>query len=211
MTRAVALHGLYAIADTAYLSEARLLTAAEQALRGGARVIQYRDKSGGATQRRKQAESLRALCTTRGACFIVNDDVELARAVGADGVHVGRDDAGLGEARTALGVRAIIGVSCYNDLARAERAVASGADYIAFGSFFPSRTKPAAVHAEPELLRAARARFSVPLVAIGGITPENGATLIAAGADVLAVISGVFDVVDVESAARRYAALFNRE
>jgi thiamine-phosphate pyrophosphorylase len=202
------IRGLYAIADTLYLDETRLTHAVEQALRGGARVIQYRDKSHSPGERTKHAAALRSACTAHRACFIVNDDIELARGARADGVHLGRHDAAIDAARDMLGADALIGVSCYNDLARAERAVAAGANYIAFGSFSPSRTKPGAVRAEPTLLHAARARFNVPLVAIGGITPENGAALIAAGADALAAISGVFDQPDVENAARRYALLF---
>lgn len=202
------IRGLYAIADTRLLDEARLSTAVEQALRGGARIIQYRDKSNDSARRGRQARTLKSLCVTYGACFIVNDDVALARAVGADGVHLGRHDVALAAARTALTGTAVIGVSCYDDLARAVRAVAGGADYVAFGSFYPSRTKPDAVRADLDLLQHARARLNVPLVAIGGITPENGAALIAAGADALAVISGLFDQADVQAAARRYCELF---
>lgn len=204
------LRGLYAIADTLYLSDTTLAGAVEQALRGGARAIQYRDKSPSTSERARAAQTLRALCADHAALFIVNDDVALARAVNADGVHLGRDDTTIDAARLALGKDALIGVSCYNDLARAEQAVRSGADYIAFGSFFPSRTKPDAVRAEPALLRAARRHFDLPLVAIGGITPDNGTTLIDAGADALAAISGVFDQPDVEHAARRYARLFEQ-
>lgn len=211
MNSAPALRGLYAIADTLYLDAARLAPAVEQALRGGARFIQYRDKTSAAATRAAHAAALRALCAEYGAGFIVNDDVELARSVRAAGVHIGRDDAALETARRVLGPAAIIGVSCYDDIGRAEWAVAHGAGYIAFGSFFASRTKPDAVRADPALLRAARARWPVPRVAIGGITPDNGAALIAAGADALAVISGVFDRADVEQAARRYASLFTRD
>ena len=212
MTTSVAarIRGLYAIADTGYLDEARLVSAVAQALRGGARVVQYRDKSHDRSTRERQARALRELCASHQACFIVNDDAELARSVGADGLHLGRDDAAIDAARALLPEGAIIGVSCYNDLARAEAAVARGADYVAFGSFYPSRTKPRALRASLDLLRAARARLPVPLVAIGGITPENGAALIAAGADALAVISGVFDQPDVEATARRYVELFKK-
>lgn len=202
------LRGLYAIADTLYLGDAVLAAAVGQALRGGARVIQYRDKTHAAAKRLRAAQTLRALCADYAAAFIVNDDVSLALAARADGVHLGREDATIDAARLALGADALIGVSCYNDWQRAERAVRRGADYLAFGSFFPSRTKPHAVRAEPALLRAARSRFDLPLVAIGGITPDNGAALIDAGADALAVISGVFDRPDIEQAARRYARLF---
>jgi len=205
------LRGLYAIADTAWLEAARLLSTVEAALRGGARVVQYRDKSGEAARRRREAEALAALTRRYGALFLVNDDVPLARAVAADGVHLGRGDAAVEDARAALGSAAVIGLSCYDELARAEDAARRGADYVAFGSFFPSCTKPRAVRAAPALLAAARARLSLPLVAIGGITPENGAALIAAGADALAAISGLWAQPDIEAAARRYAALFSAE
>ncbi|HEX9627709.1 MAG TPA: thiamine phosphate synthase [Acidiferrobacterales bacterium] len=203
--------GLYAIADPGCLAAESLPAAVEQALAGGAALIQYRDKLSDAGTRRRLAERLAELCRRLGAPFIVNDDPDLAAAVGADGVHLGRDDPDLASARRALGPRALIGVSCYNDLARAEAATALGADYVAFGSFYASGVKPQAVRAEPELLRAAKRRIAVPLVAIGGITPENGAALIDAGAGALAVISGVFAAADVRAAAARYAALFADE
>ena len=202
------LAGLYAIADTQYLDDARLLPAVSEAIAGGARVIQYRDKKHTAEKRMQQAKDLAALCRQHGALFIVNDDVELAKQVRADGVHLGREDVSLVQARTQLGPQAIIGVSCYNKLARAVRAQTEGADYVAFGSFFPSRTKPQAVQASLDLLREAKKKLRIPIVAIGGITPENGASLIAAGADALAVIEGVFGQADVRAAAQRYASLF---
>jgi thiamine-phosphate pyrophosphorylase len=147
------------------------------------------------------------LCRSAGACFIVNDSIELAGAVAADGVHLGKDDDRVRAARVLLGAGKLIGVSCYNQLWRARDAVAQGADYVAFGSFFPSPTKPGALMASRELLRAAK-EFSLPVVAIGGITPDNAAGLIEAGADAVAVISAVFDAPDVERAARRMAGLF---
>ena len=141
--------------------------------------------------------------------FLINDDIHLAATIEAAGVHLGRDDADTVTARAALGPHAIIGVSCYNELARAQAAQDAGADYVAFGRFFPSRTKPQALEAAPELLRAARGALKIPVVAIGGITPENGGVLIEAGADALAVIEGVFGLADVRAAAARYAALFS--
>ncbi len=205
------LRGLYAIADTAYLDDARLVHAVEQAIAGGARIIQYRDKRNDATARLHQAQVLARLCRERGVIFLINDDVALARESGAGGVHLGREDTALEEARAQLGAETIIGVSCYNELARAIAAEKQGADYVAFGSFYPSRTKPQAVRATLDLLRAARAQLKLPLVAIGGITPENGAALIEAGADMLAVIEGVFGQPDIRAAARRYANLFERD
>ena len=201
--------GLYAIADTQYLDDARLLEAVTQAIAGGARLIQYRDKKHDAEARVRQASELAKLCRQHGARFIVNDDVELAKQVWANGMHLGQEDASLAQARAQLGSQAIIGVSCYNELARAVQAQADGADYVAFGSFFPSRTKPGAVRAGLELLCEAKQKLKIPVVAIGGITPENGAHLVAAGADALAVIEGVFGQADVRAAAERYARLFN--
>lgn len=201
--------GLYAIADTRYLDDARLLPAVGEAIAGGARIIQYRDKSHDAPTRLAQANKIAALCRQHGVLFIVNDDVALAKESGADGVHLGREDAALTQAREQLGPGAIIGVSCYNELARAEEAEKQGADYVAFGRFFPSRTKPLAVQASLVLLREAKRKLNIPVVAIGGITPENGASLITAGADALAVIEGVFGQDDVRAAAVRYASLFN--
>ena len=200
--------GLYAIADTHYLQDARLATAVTEAIEGGARVIQYRDKKHDAKTRAQQASELARLCHQHGVLFLVNDDADLAKQVRADGVHLGREDVSLAHARKLLGPESIIGVSCYNELPRAIDAEAAGADYVAIGRFFPSRTKPRAVRTEPALLHEARQKLHVPIVAIGGITPENGASLIAAGADALAVIEGVFGQSDVRAAAERYAQLF---
>ena len=200
--------GLYAIADTQYLDDVRLAPAVAEAIAGGARIIQYRDKKHTAEKRMQQARVLAALCRQHGALFIVNDDVALTRESQADGVHLGQEDVPLVQARTQLGPQAIIGVSSYNELARAVQAQNEGADYVAFGRFFPSRTKPQAVQASLDLLREAKKKLRIPVVAIGGITPENGASLIAAGADALAVIEGVFGQADVRAAAARYARLF---
>jgi len=198
--------GLYAV--TPGLADPELLAGkVDAALRGGARVVQYRNKAAGEQLQHEQAVRIARLCRDAGACFIVNDSIELARKVAADGVHLGKDDEGAGAARALLGPGKLIGVSCYNELWRARDAVAQGADYIAFGSFFPSPTKPGAVTAARDLLRAAK-EFSVPIVAIGGITPDNAAGLIEAGADAVAVLSAVFDAPDVERAARRVAGLF---
>jgi thiamine-phosphate pyrophosphorylase len=203
------LAGLYAIADTQYLDAARLIDAVTRAIEGGARIIQYRDKKLSAAERARHAAELAALCRRQGVLFIVNDDVMLAKQTQAGGVHLGRQDVAIAQAREQLGPQAIIGVSCYNELARAEAAEKQGADYVAFGRFFPSRTKPQAVQASLGLLREAKKKLHIPVVAIGGITPENGASLIAAGADALAVIEGVFGQADVRDAAERYARLFN--
>jgi thiamine-phosphate pyrophosphorylase len=200
--------GLYAIADTALIPEQRFVTAVEQAMLGGARVIQYRDKSGNRGRRLEQALALVELAKTYRIPLIINDDVGLAATVGAAGVHLGKDDMDLASARARLGDTALIGVSCYNRLELAITAAEAGTDYVAFGSFFPSRSKPEAVRADIELLREARRILRLPIVAIGGITPANGKALVEAGADCLAVISGVFGQDDIRAAARAYAALY---
>lgn len=199
--------GLYAL--TPDLADSRLLEeSVKSALAGGASAIQYRNKRAPETLRRDQARALRRICTAASAPLIVNDDVELAAEVEADGVHLGRDDADVAVARRRLGAQAMIGVSCYDSLARAQDAVETGADYIAFGSFYGSKVKPEAVRATPGLITEAKRRWAVPVVAIGGITAQNAAPLLAAGADAVAVISAVFDADDVEAAARSFAALF---
>ena len=170
--------------------------------------LQYRNKTADPDVRLQQARALRALCSQGDVPLIINDDVELAVSVAADGVHLGERDAAVVDARMRLGADAIIGVSCYDDLARAQRAAAVGASYIAFGAFFASPTKPDARRATPELLRQAGV-LGLPRVAIGGITPENAAIVVAAGADLIAVISGVFDAPDPVAAARACRALFD--
>lgn len=207
MTRSDAIRGLYAVTD-ARLDEATLLQRAEAVLSGGAGVLQYRDKSADAERRRRQARALLALCRRFGACFIINDDPALAAEIGADGVHVGEDDDGVAAARAVVGDGVLIGVSCYGDLDRADRMQAAGADYLAFGSVYPSPTKPDAPRASLQRLAEARARYALPLVAIGGITEANAAPVIATGVDAVAVISALFDAPDPAAAASRLAAGF---
>jgi thiamine-phosphate pyrophosphorylase len=197
--------GLYAITDG---PRADLLDAAHAALQGGARLLQYRDKSRESSRRLDEARALVQLCAMFDVPLIINDDVELAVASGAAGVHLGEDDADMAVARAALGPDAIIGMSCYDSLQRARDAAEAGADYLAFGAFFPSRTKPNRRQPSLELLHEAKA-LGLPLVAIGGITPDNGALLIEAGADYLAAISGVFGATDIRAEAQRFADLFN--
>lgn len=203
-----ALRGLYALADTELTPGPRLVPAVEAAIRGGARLVQYRDKSRDAARREREARGLLELCRGHGVPLIVNDDVELALLLGADGVHLGKDDADPATARVRLGPRTLIGISCYDSLERAVAAAQAGADYVAFGSFFPSGTKPHAARAPAGLLADARRRLSIPLCAIGGITPGNGGELVKAGADMLAVIRGLFGAEDVAAAAKAYARLF---
>ena len=203
------LRGLYAITPTELcLEPERLLTAVSAALRGGARVVQYRDKSRDFARRLESARALVALCARHGAKLIVNDDVELAASAQAHGVHLGTDDAPLMDARMRLGPAAIIGITCQDSLERARAASEGGADYLAFGAFFPSRTKPNARRASLELLREARVNTSLPICAIGGITAENAAAIIEAGADLVAAVEGVFGASDIEAAARLYARCF---
>ena len=200
--------GLYAITDSARQSGRALEQAVARAIAGGAKVVQYRDKSKDTERRRAEAATLVAVCRRHGVPMIVNDDVELALNTDADGVHLGCEDADLSAARSRLGNHCIIGVSCYNQVGLAEAAQRDGADYVAFGSMFGSATKPDATRAEIATVESARGRISLPIVAIGGITPENGATLLNAGVDLLAVIRGVFGHDDPAESARQYARLF---
>lgn len=201
--------GLYAITPDEQ-DTAELLRKVRLALLGGARVLQYRNKTAAAELRLKQAEALRELTREFAVPLIVNDDVRLAQQVDAEGVHLGSEDGNVADARLVLGSGRLIGVSCYNRLALAQEAVRQGADYVAFGSFFSSTVKPEAVVATAELLRQAHRELTVPIVAIGGITAQNGAVLVEAGADALAVISAVFAVPDVEGAAREFSNLFGK-
>ncbi|MDJ0834198.1 MAG: thiamine phosphate synthase [Gammaproteobacteria bacterium] len=203
------LRGLYGITDHQLLGDrANLTTAVSQALQGGMRLLQYRAKQLPPSQRLTQAEALRQLCSEHDALFLINDDVELALAVSADGVHLGRDDTSIAQARAQLGSQAIIGRSCYNRLELAQQAQAEGADYVAFGRFFPSQTKPNAVQAEPALLQQARAELTLPICAIGGITPANASILVEQGADMIAVIQGLFAHSDVLARAQKLSRLF---
>ena len=199
-------NGLYAITDG---PRDDLLAACEAAIDGGAVLLQYRDKTNDAARRLAETRALAELSARRHIALIVNDDADLAIASGAMGVHLGEDDGDVAAARAALGADAIVGVSCYDSLARARTLAAAGADYLAFGAFHPSPTKPNARKASPALLEDAKS-LGLPLVAIGGITQENGAALIDAGANYLAVVSAVFGARDVRAAARSFAALFDR-
>jgi len=174
-----------------------------------ARWLQYRNKRADGALRERQAVALLELACSHRVPLLVNDDVALAARIGADGVHLGEDDGDLRQARDLLGANALLGASCYDDLARARRAVAAGADHVAFGAFFPSATKPGARRAASHLLSDAAA-LGVPRVAIGGITPDNAGSLVDAGADLVAVVGGVFDAADPVAAARAYGAAFER-
>lgn len=185
----------------------RLLTRVDAVLGAGAAWLQYRNKAADAAVRREQAVALLALCHAHGVPLIVNDDWRVAADIGADGAHLGEDDGEIVAARAAMGPDAIVGASCYDELDRAAAAVTAGASYVAFGAFFPSSTKPHARRADPALLRDSTT-LGVPRVAIGGITPDNARLLVDAGADFVAVISGVFDALDPVAATRAYLRAF---
>jgi thiamine-phosphate pyrophosphorylase len=201
--------GLYALTPDEPDTQV-LVAKVRAAIAGGAAAVQYRNKPADPALRSAQAGALAALCRVAGVPLVVNDDIDLALGVAAAGVHLGREDGDLAAARRRLGPGRLLGASCYNRLELAERAVAAGADYVAFGSMFASPTKPAAVHAPLALLGAAR-RFGRPVVAIGGITLENAPAVIAAGADALAVITALFEAGDVAARARAFNDLLRRE
>ncbi|MFO7604583.1 MAG: thiamine phosphate synthase [Gammaproteobacteria bacterium] len=204
---AAILRGLYVIADSSLApAGTRLHEHVAAAIQGGARMVQLRDKQ--AVVDVAELQALVALCRQQQVPLLINDNIDLALQVGAAGVHLGQDDAQPAEARQRLGRDAIIGVTCHDQLALAHRAEAAGADYVAFGRFFPSQSKPAAPPADIAVLQQAHQSLHLPVVAIGGITPDNGAALIAAGADMLAVIHGVFGQTDVRAAARKFSQLF---
>jgi len=186
---------------------ARLLARVLPVLSADIALLQYRNKRADGQTRRQQALALLPHCRRLGIPLIVNDDWRLAAEIGADGAHLGEGDGDIREARECLGKTAILGVSCYDRLDRADAAAASGASYLAFGAMFVSGSKPQARIAPLQLLRQAQ-RFGLPRVAIGGITPDNARSVIAAGADLLAVIGGVFDAADPTIAVRNYLDCF---
>ena len=198
--------GLYAITPEE-TNTRRLLQLAESVLAQGIALMQYRNKGTDPVLRLEQALGLKLTCLTYGVPLIINDDIELARSMQADGVHLGQTDGDPAAAREELGPDALIGMSCYASLDRARAARSQGADYLAFGAFFDSPSKPAAARANPSILRDAR-RFELPLVAIGGIQPDNVHTLRSAGADLIAVISGLWSAPDPSEAASAYIAAF---
>jgi len=202
-----ALEGLYAITPD-WHDTARLVAVTAAVLQGGCRLIQYRNKTATPCHRDEQAVALRGLTRRHGARLIVNDDVDLALACEADGVHLGGDDGDLAEARRRLGPDRLLGASCYQSLEIAASAARAGVDYIAFGSFFASPTKPLAKRADPALIAEAKTRFGLPVAAIGGITQCNAGALVAAGADMLAVISAVYNADDPERASGAFQRFF---
>ncbi|UQY35765.1 thiamine phosphate synthase [Pseudomonas fulva] len=204
------LRGLYAITDSELLAGGKLLPYVEAALAGGARLLQYRDKSTDEARRLREAEALRTLCENYGATLIINDDAELAARLGV-GLHLGQEDGSLAAARALLGRQAIIGGTCHAQLTLAEQAAREGASYVAFGRFFNSLTKPGAPAATLDLLETAKARVALPIVAIGGVDLHNAAPLIERGASMIAVIHALFaadSAAEVERRARAFSALF---
>jgi len=207
-TQRAPIAGLYAITPDEPDSEI-LTRKLRMALAGGVRVVQYRSKSADNRLRLEQGAALLALCRDARVPLIVNDDIDLALAIGADGAHLGRDDAEVADARAKLPRGAVIGASCYASLDMAFAARRAGASYVAFGSAFPSATKPGAPPAPLSLYREARRRLDCPVVAIGGITPTNAGAVVDAGAHAVAVISALFDAPDIEQRAREFARIFH--
>jgi thiamine-phosphate pyrophosphorylase len=208
MTKGWPGRGLYAITPDEP-DDDRLCRDVERCVRAGAAVLQYRDKLRSGDSRIRMAALLRGICRDAAVPFVVNDDPAAARACAADGVHLGKDELHRLPEALASNPPLVVGVSCYDSLDRARAAVAAGAHHVAFGSVFGSSTKPGAPRCALETLRAARLELNVPIVAIGGITPENGRAALAAGADFLAVIAGVFAAPDIGEAVRRYVKLFS--
>lgn len=202
------LRGLYAITDAFLQPADQLVGRVRMAIEGGAALVQYRDKFSPQPLRLQQARELASLCKQYNVPLLINDDVDLALASGAAGVHLGKDDLDAPGARQRLGVDALIGVSCYNQWALAEAAATQPIDYIAFGRFYPSQTKPDAVQADIGLIQRARQQLQLPVAVIGGITAANASTLVDAGADMLAVVQAVFGAKDIRRAAKEFAALY---
>jgi len=203
------LAGLYAITDSTLMpDDATMRTAVEHALAGGATILQYRDKSSDTLKRLRQARMLKGLCEQHSCLLLINDDIELARDSAADGVHLGQSDGSVYKARELLGENAVIGVTCHDSLSLAQQAAAEGADYVAFGAFFPSKTKPNAKPAPMELLADARQQIGLPIVAIGGISMDNASHIIAEGSDMIAVIHALFAAKDIRQQATNFSQKF---
>ncbi|WP_314444311.1 thiamine phosphate synthase [Massilia timonae] len=201
------MRGLYLVTPNWDDTE-KLIAATDAALGAGAALVQYRHKEAGPALRREQATALLALCRRHGRPLVINDHIDLCQAIDADGVHLGHTDDGVQEARALLGKDKIVGASCYGELALARAAVEAGASYVAFGGFYPSPVKKYTFVTPPELLDQARAEFSLPIVVIGGMTPNNAAPLVARGIDLVAAITSVYGSRDPGAAARAFGALF---
>ncbi|WP_067868076.1 thiamine phosphate synthase [Neptuniibacter marinus] len=204
------LSGLYGITDSVLMPTLdQMLIQVELSILGGARLIQYRDKSSDSVKRQNEASALNNLCQSYNVALIINDDIELALSTGAAGVHLGQSDGELKEARDKLGNDAIIGITCHDSLTLAEKAEQQGADYVAFGAFFQSKTKPHAKPAPFELIHLAKEKLNLPVVAIGGISVDNASKIIAAGADMVAVIHALYAQNDIKAAAQQFHQQFN--
>jgi thiamine-phosphate pyrophosphorylase len=202
------IQGLYVITDTSHSTTESLISDVTSALKGGARIVQFRDKHSAYEIQLNLAKQLKTLCESYQAWLIINDNIDLAKHSQAHGLHIGKNDGDIKSARELLGANAIIGVTCYNDLQRAQQMQALGADYVAFGRFFVSKTKPKAPQADLQTLIQAKQNLTIPVVAIGGINQTNAAQLIHAGVDSLAVIHGVFGQADIEDAAKSISQQF---
>jgi len=200
-------NGLYAITDPRLLPSERLIASVESALRGGARVIQYRDKTASDIERVKNAQSLRDLCANYQAPLIINDDLNLCLRINAGGLHLGKSDGDIAHARSKLGDEKLLGVTCHSNLVYAQHCIQQGVDYCAFGRIFPSITKPNAPHCSQDTLQLAT-KLASPSVAIGGITTENAPSIIATNIHSIAVIQGLFGHQDIEATARIFSSFF---
>ncbi|MEQ8955230.1 MAG: thiamine phosphate synthase [Gammaproteobacteria bacterium] len=204
------LRGIYAITSDDLLAQQNYLDRIKQALDAGIALLQYRSKAQTTEVQQQQASRIRSCCEEYGVPLILNDDVALYHAAAAAGVHLGQQDQSVSQAREML-PQAIIGVSCHDSVELAVTAANNGASYVAFGRFFASRSKPQAPPAQLATLAAARSRLELPIVAIGGINPENGASLIAAGADMLAAIDSIFGSENTYDSTRRLVGLFEQQ
>lgn len=202
------LKGLYAITDPKLMGS-DLISKAEQAILGGINILQYRNKIASETQQEQEAQELAKLCKKNNVLFIINDNVELALKVNADGIHLGQKDTHFTQAREQLGEDKIIGVTCNNKIELAQTAQQQGADYVAFGRFFSSETKPSAPPAEISLLNEARKKINIPIVAIGGITQETAPLLLKEGADILAVIHSIFGQENITNTTRQFIKIIS--
>ncbi len=207
LVKGFCLHGLYGITPN-NLSNEILIERIELALLHGLKILQYRNKGKDVRNQVKQASAIKILCQKYNVPLIINDNVDIALEVNAEGLHIGKDDVSLNIAREKLGDDVLIGVSCYGNLKLAEESIKLGADYVAFGSFFKSLTKPDAPTIDENILQMAREKLRCPIVAIGGITPENGLKLVKNGADMLAVINTLFSTHSYKEGAKKMAQLF---
>jgi len=203
------IRGVYAITDPDLISDSELIDKVQAAIKGGISVLQYRNKKADILLQRSQAQALNELCHQHQVTFIINDNIELAQQVNAKGVHIGKDDGSIEKARETLGKESIIGVSCYNDIERAIRAQNAGADYVAFGRFFPSKTKPKAIQANLNLIKQAKEKLNIPIVAIGGINEVNIEQLSDCSVDAVAIIHDIFSHKNIAAHCQKLKTLFN--